>query len=133
MDPVTTITPQPNMLWDGALVDYHIGLSYTTPGLVFYPHFSDRIIPGWFDKFTPWRKIDRAVTEKMVMIYPSSEFIASLPDQKIPDRKDFEIYFDNNHKRISNWYEVAKRGEEIVEEFHDLYTKGLLVDEIIAF
>lgn len=133
MDPVTSIADSPQMLWDGALVDYHIGLEYSTPGLVFYPHFADRIIPGWFDKFTPWRKVDTRATDKMIMIYPSAEFVASLPDQKIPDRKDFETYFDQNETRISNWYEVAKRGEEMAEEFDDLYTSGALIDEIETF
>lgn len=130
MDPVTSITSSPHMLWDGALVDYHVGLEYSLPDLVFYPHFSHRIIPGWFDKFTPWRKVDKRATDKMVLIHPSMEFVASLPDQKIPDRKDFEIYFDRKETRISNWYEVAKRGEEIAKEFDDLYTKGTLFDQI---
>ena len=130
MEPVTTITNPPYMLWDGALVDYHIGLQYTSPGLVFYPHFANRIIPGWFDKFTPWRKVDKRATDKMIMIYPSAEFVASLPDQKIPDRKDFETYFDQKDKRISNWYEVARRGDEIANEFHSMYTNGSLIDSV---
>lgn len=133
MDPVTSITEKPNMLWDGALVDYHIGLEYTSPGLVFYPHFSERIIPGWFDKFTPWRKVDEKVTDKMIMLYPSKEFVATLPDQKIPDRKDFETYFDQKEKRISNWYEVAKRGQDIAEEFDELYKTGSLIDCVQPF
>ncbi len=133
MEPVTTITNPPQMLWDGALVDYHIGLQYSSSGLVFYPHFSNRIIPGWFDKFTPWRKVDKRATDNMIMVYPSAEFVASLPDQKIPDRKDFEIYFEQKSKRISNWYEVAKRGEEIALEFHKMYTNGSLVEAINLF
>ncbi len=133
MEPVTEIAGLNKLLWDGALVDYHIGLSYETNGLVFYPHFADRIIPGWFDKFVPWRKASQAVLDKMIMIYPSKNFIASLPDQKIPDRKDFETYFDNNETRIANWYEVARRGEEMAEEFDSLYLKGDLIDCVETF
>ena len=133
MEPVTEIAAPNKLLWDGALVDYHIGLSYNSPGLVFYPHFADRIIPGWFDKFVPWRKASQTALDKMIMIYPSKDFIASLPDQKIPDRKDFETYFDQNETRIAQWYEVAKRGEEIAAEFDSLYLKGDLIDCIEGF
>jgi len=133
MNPVTDIASANKLLWDGALVDYHISLKYNTEGLVFYPHFSDRIIPGWFDKFVPWRNVSESVTERMIMIYPSRSFIESLPDKKIPDRKDFETYFNRNELRISNWYEVAKRGNDIVEEFNSLYQKGSLFDDLQTF
>jgi len=133
MNPVTEIAAKDKMLWDGALVDYHIGLQYRSAGLVFYPHFTDRIIPGWFDKFVPWRKVGRNVTDNMIMIYPSDEFVASLPDQKIPDRKDFETYFDQKDKRIANWYEVAVKGKEIAEEFDSIYKSGELEDVIESF
>lgn len=133
MNPVTDIAAEGKMLWDGALVDYHIGLQYHSTGLIFYPHFANRIIPGWFDKFVPWRKATRAVTDKMIMIYPSPNFVASLPDQKIPDRKDFETHFDQNQKRVANWYEVAKRGEEIAEEFDGLWRSGRLIEVIDSF
>lgn len=133
MDPVTQIAKPGKLLWDGALVDYHIGLSYQTPGLVFYPHFADRIIPGWFDKFVPWRKATKAAIDKMIMVFPTQEFVASLPDQKIPDRKDFETYFDQADKRITNWYEVAKRGEGMANEFHNIYSAGKLKDVIEPF
>jgi len=133
MNPVTEIAYPNTLLWDGALVDYHIALSYNTENLVLYPHFSDRIIPGWFDKFVPWRRPSEQVTDRMIMIHPSKSFIESLPDQKIPDRKDFETYFDQKDTRISNWYEVAKRGEEIVKEFDSLYQNGSLIDHLEIF
>lgn len=133
MNPVSDIAAPNRLLWDGALVDYHIALNYNTEGLVFYPHFAERIIPGWFDKFVPWRKASSSVTNRMILIHPSKSFVESLPDQKIPDRKDFETYFDQKQTRISNWYEVAKRGAEIAEEFDELYLKGRLIDHIESF
>jgi len=133
MNPVIDISAPDRLLWDGALVDYHIALEYQVDGLILYPHFSERIIPGWFDKFVPWRKASKSVTDKMIMIYPSTTFIESLPDQKIPDRKDFETYFDRKGTRISNWYEVAKRGEEIAQEFDDIYAAGTISDHIEKF
>src|SRR5471032_3071483 len=44
----------PGTYWDGGLVDYHLHLPYQRdPGLVFYPHFSEHIVPGWLDKSMP--------------------------------------------------------------------------------
>ena len=66
------------------------------------------------------------------MISPSPEFIQSLPNKKIPDRKDFEKYFNDNHTRIKNWHTVAQRSHEMAEEFHDLWSSGQLYDQIIG-
>ena len=42
--------------WDGGIIDYHLHLPYhRAQGLVVYPHFVDRIVPGWLDKGMPWR------------------------------------------------------------------------------
>ena len=44
------------LYWDGGLIDYHLHSPYSrSPGLVLYPHSTDRIIPGWLDKALPWR------------------------------------------------------------------------------
>ena len=43
--------------WDGGIIDYHLHLPYhQAKGLVLYPHFTDRIVPGWLDKAMPWRR-----------------------------------------------------------------------------
>lgn len=133
MNPVDDVKNTSGLLWDGALVDYHIGLDYHTDGLILYPHFMDRIIEGWFDKFLFWRKFKGRVLDRMIMISPSKSFVDSLPDSKIPDRKDFETYMNDNPKRIENWYEVASKGKEMADEFHDYWKSGRLVDVIEEF
>ncbi len=130
MDPVSGVKGIDGQLWDGALIDYHICHQYHDEGLIFYPHFTDKLIAGWFDKFVPWRKANGAFKDRMIMISPSDTFVQSLPDQKIPDREDFNRYFDDNDTRIQNWYEVAKRGEDIATEFDKLYNSGALIDHI---
>ena len=112
------------------MIDYHICHQYQDEGLVFYPHFTDQLIPGWFDKFVPWRKFAGPFKDRMIVISPSKSFVQALPDQKTPDREDFNRYFDNNEQRIQNWYEVAKRGEDLAEEFDRLYKSGALVDHV---
>ncbi len=133
MEPVDDISECDGLLWDGALIDYHIGLDYNTEGLIFYPHFSSHITKGWFDKFLRWRKFKGPVLDKMIMIYPSNDFVQSWPDSKIPDRKDFETYFNDNDLRIKNWYKVAKLGEEMAEEFDWFWKAGRLVDIVEGF
>lgn len=130
MEPVENINGLQGMLWDGALIDYHIGLDYKPEGLILYPHFSKRIIEGWFDKFAPWRKFKSKVTNRLIIISPSDAFVRSMPDAKIPDRKDFKTYFENNDQRIQNWYKVAKMGDEMAAEF-DYYWKNNKLHEII--
>lgn len=41
---------------DGGLLDYHLDLPYQQPGVILYPHFTDKVVPGWFDKSLPWRR-----------------------------------------------------------------------------
>ncbi len=116
--------------WDGGITDYHIALQFDTPGLVLYPHFSSSIKPGWFDKHLSWRRASDAVTDKMILIHPSAGFIRALPDQKIPDRKDFEVYFGRDDQRISHWYQVAEASHLMAAEFKDLYESGDLIRHI---
>lgn len=130
MDPVENVSGLHGLLWDGALIDYHIGLDYQPDGLILYPHFSNQIIQGWFDKLLPWRTFKGKVKDRMIMISPSDSFIKRMPDAKIPDRKDFKKYFTNNNRRIQNWYKAAEMGQEIAQEF-DSYWKSKTLHQII--
>ena len=77
--------------WDGGIIDYHFDFdNYAGDGLVLYPHFTDSITKGWFDKAMRWRRVHPAVLERLVLVAPSTSYIASLPHQKIPDRGDFQ-------------------------------------------
>jgi hypothetical protein len=79
------------LYWDGGITDYHFDFPFHAgDDLVLYPHFSSAVIPGWFDKQVPWRRVNSKNFENVVMIVPSKEFVAELPYGKIPDRTDFE-------------------------------------------
>jgi len=102
--------------WDGGIIDYHFDLNdYRGDGLMLYPHFSAKVIPGWFDKFLPWRSASLAGRDKLVMLCPSESFIASLPLQKIPDRSDFTRL--GEEERIQYWEECIERCKALAEEF----------------
>lgn len=105
--------------WDGGIIDYHFDLNqYRGDGLILYPHFSARVIPGWFDKFLPWRESALTGREHLVMLCPSEAFTASLPLGKIPDRNDFTKMEEN--ERIAYWQTCVDRSRALAEEFAEL-------------
>ncbi len=121
----------PGTYRDGGVIDYHMNLPYAVgdDDLVFMPHFFERMTPGWFDKNLKWRRQTGEGLENMVIIAPSSEFVASLPGGKVPDRTDFAAYHGRDDERMRVWRGVVERcralGEELVELFH---TKGSKID-----
>jgi len=101
----------PGNYWDGALVDYHLQLPYprlqrgARRRIVLYPHFNGHVTPGWLDKHLPWRARPRghAWLDDVLLIAPSAEFLASLPNGKLPDRSDFYRYGRDHAGRIRDW------------------------------
>jgi len=99
---------------DGGIIDYH----FDTPlpyekGLVLYLHFSPRLVPGWFDKMLPWRRPRPASLDNVLLITPTQEFIASLPNGRIPDRHDF-VQMDNTQRKVA-WRRVLAETERLAE------------------
>jgi hypothetical protein len=114
MEPVTAIAGAPaGTYWDGGLIDYHLALPYSRVagnpegGLVFYPHFNEHLVPGWFDKTLPWRRarsgLHREWLENVVVVAPSRAFLQTLTRGKLPDRNDFHYYAHQDELRIRNW------------------------------
>jgi hypothetical protein len=109
--------------WDGGIIDYHFDLGqYCGDGLILYPHFSDSVIPGWFDKFLPWRKAAIGDIDKLVLVCPDAEFIADLPHGKIPDRSDFNRM--DHEQRLRYWQQCIERSKALAEEFAELLAGG---------
>ena len=105
--------------WDGGIIDYHFTLKANqTPGLVLYPHFRDRLTPGWFDKMLRWRTPQRSVIDQLVLMCPSDAFLARLPHGKIPDRSDFRLM--SPAERVAYWETCVRESERLAEAFHTL-------------
>ena len=105
--------------WDGGIIDYHFTLKANqTPGLVLYPHFRDRLTPGWFDKMLHWRTPQRSVIDQLVLMCPSDAFLAQLPHGKIPDRDDFRVMSPQD--RVTYWETCVRESERLAEAFHNL-------------
>ncbi|RJG04978.1 patatin-like phospholipase family protein [Noviherbaspirillum cavernae] len=127
MEPVRHIAHAPvGTYWDGGLIDYHLALPYSRVagnpegGLVLYPHFGERIVPGWFDKQFPWRRAgtgsSRNWLDNVILISPSRAFLQTLSRGKLPDRKDFLSYGANDDFRILNWKLAISEGARLRDE-----------------
>ncbi|MBU2512222.1 patatin-like phospholipase family protein [bacterium] len=120
MDGVQQIDGVPDGTYrDGGLTDYHLDIPYhlNDNNIVLYPHFSNRIIPGWLDKSLKWRKPTADFLKNVLLVAPSESYIRSLPNQKIPDRNDFLLYKGRDEERIKDWNTVVEKGERLADEF----------------
>lgn len=129
MSGVRDIPGAPGGLYrDGGLLDYHLDLPYQQPGVVLYPHFTDKIVPGWFDKTLPWRRGDATRLQDVLLVSPSAEYLDSLPDKKLPDRKDFELYIGDDGGRERAWRKAIAESDRLGDEFMELVESGRLKD-----
>ncbi len=123
----------PGMYRDGGLIDYHMDLDYRVDqGLVLFPHFSTRIVPGWLDKFLPWRKPHAHHLDRMLMIAPSQQMLARLPGGKIPDRKDFTRYSDLD-TLLRDWSIATAECRRMADEWAEIMNSGTLPARLEAF
>lgn len=114
---------------DGGIIDYHMDIPFgLSHGIVLFPHYMDRIIPGWLDKKLFWRNPVNA--DRTLMVSPSQEFLELLPDRKIPDRNDFWAYQDRDMERVAAWKEVVERSRMLAEEFMETVSSGRIRERI---
>ncbi|TGN38918.1 patatin-like phospholipase family protein [Marinobacter confluentis] len=127
MSGVRNIPGAPDGLYrDGGLLDYHLDLPYDQPGVILYPHFTDRVVPGWFDKSLPWRRGDATRLQDVLLVSPSREYLDSLPGRKLPDRKDFERYAGDDAGREKVWRQAIAASDQLGDEFMELVDSGRL-------
>lgn len=108
----------PGDYWDGGLIDYHLHLPYDAADqLVLYPHFAPRITPGWLDKHLPWRRTARGHwLDNVLLIAPSPDLLARLPNGKLPDRSDFYRYGRDHAARQRDWRRALAECERLADE-----------------
>jgi hypothetical protein len=59
------------MYRDAGILDYHLDIPYNSDSIVLYPHYMDRIITGWFDKFLSWRRPKAATSTTWCFSVPA--------------------------------------------------------------
>ncbi|MGE8498133.1 MAG: patatin-like phospholipase family protein [Pseudomonas sp.] len=122
----------PGTYRDGGLLDYHLDLPYSGSDIVLYPHFTDKVIPGWFDKGMPWRRGDAGRLQDVLLLAPSREYLARLPHGKLPDRKDFTRYLGDDAGRERYWRKAMDESRRLGDEFLELVENDKLGDRILA-
>lgn len=118
---------------DGGLLDYHLDLPFNGADVVLYPHFTDQVIPGWFDKGLPWRRADAARMQDVLLLAPSPEYLARLPHGKLPDRTDFKRYRGNDLGRERYWRQAMSESQRLGDEFLQLVDNQRLAERLVAF
>jgi len=115
---------------DGGLTDYHLNQRYTDDagGIVLFPHFQERIVPNWFDRYLPRRRPFPSAVEHVLQIYPSPDFVSSLPEGRIPNRDDFIRLIDEPELRIRRWRETSAASDRLGEQLLDDLERGRLPD-----
>ncbi len=133
MKGVSGITGAPGGVYrDGGMVDYHLDVPYSvdTGSIILYPHYTDMIIPGWFDKPYPWRRANHNNMERVLLLSPSEKMIEKLPLEKIPDRNDFLLFKGNDSERVKYWNKVADESRRMGDEVMEVLSKNQVYQQV---
>jgi hypothetical protein len=117
---------RPGLYLDGGIIDYHLDIAWQAPGLVLYPHFGARLVPGWFDKALRWRRPGAASLSRTLLVYPSDDFICRLPYGKIPDRGDFNRLPTAERQRY--WRHVVAETDRLADAWAEMLARGNAAD-----
>ena len=114
----------PGAYWDGGITDYHLHLDWQQSssgeqksGLVLYPHFQKSVVPGWLDKALKWRHKATPFLSNTVVLAPNPDWVKTLPNGKLPDRKDFASYGQDLQSRVKVWQAATSASQQLADEF----------------
>lgn len=114
---------------DGGMIDYHMDIrdaDENAKQLVFIPHYEQRVVPGWFDKKLLKRQAQHQ--DHLLVLSPSPELVASLPGGKVPCRKDFTIYKNDDAARLKAWRAALDASERMADAFREVLAKQRVMD-----
>lgn len=113
---------------DGGLLDYHLNIALLENGgkggIVLFPHYAEKIVPGWLDKRVPWRRPDYRLMDDVLMVAPCRDFVNSLPFGKIPDRNDFYRFAGRDAERMAYWRQVVEASRRLADDFMEALETG---------
>ena len=117
------------MYRDGGVIDYHLDFPHSEPDkLALYLHFYNHLKPGWFDKHLSWRNAAIENLDRTILISPSPEFVARLPNAKIPDRSDFTTMSTKERERA--WRATIAACLELADELEDVLVNDRLAERL---
>ena len=115
----------PGAYWDGGITDYHLHLDWQMPmnrpegRIVLYPHFQRQVVPGWLDKALKWRHGPSRFLDHTVVLAPNPQWVQTLPNAKLPCRKDFMTYGQDLAARVKVWNTAASAARQLADELAD--------------
>ena len=117
---------------DGGVIDYHMDMPLTgeSEGIALFPHYMERVIPGWLDKQLSWRKPGARNMDNVLMMAPSKQFIDQLPYRKIPDRNDFHRFEGKDSQRFAYWSTVAEASQVLADAFMEAAMSGSIRNRV---
>lgn len=93
-----------------------------------YPHFQQAVVPGWLDKGLRWRHKASGFLDRMVVVAPDPGWVRSLPNGKLPDRKDFIHFANDAQARIAAWGKATREAQRLSDEFEAWLGAGRTAD-----
>ena len=119
----------PGMYRDGGIIDYHLDFQHSADDrLALYLHFYDYLKPGWFDKRLSRRNASPESADRTLLVSPSPDFVARLPNGKIPDRHDFGTL--DPAERVRVWRGVVDACQELADEFRNVIEQERLPERV---
>ncbi|MFM2054434.1 MAG: hypothetical protein RL456_2471 [Pseudomonadota bacterium] len=123
--------------WDGGITDYHLHWPWRdiapTPdsgGLVLYPHFQPRLVPGWLDKALRGRHRPTAALDNLIVLAPHPAWVAALPGGKLPDRNDFRTWAGDPAGRMAQWTRAVAESARLADELQAWLHAGCPSDRV---
>jgi hypothetical protein len=134
MQPIQDIAHAPAGAYlDGGFSDYHVNQPLNCgAGISLLFLHQRRIVPSWLDKFVPWRRSAPDNLSRLLLVYPSAEFVRSLPGSAVPTRDDFQRFVDRPEERIARWRDVVALSEALGESFLRDVASGEIATRIRA-
>ena len=130
MEGITDIPGAPAGTYrDGGILDYHPALPLASgKGIILYPHFYPHLTRGWFDKYGTTGRAASPLTDQMLILAPAPEFVETLPQGRIPDRKDFERFKDRSTQRMGVWNRAVNQCRRLGDLFLEGVETGAIRD-----
>jgi hypothetical protein len=110
----------PNGIYrSGALFDYHLNQKYQTKEneITLLFHHQKAIAPGCFDRNNKSRWLTGPKLDNVLLIYPTRDFVRTLPKGKMPNLADF---MKNPQERVENWRKVVNSSSILGDQFLEL-------------
>src|SRR5471030_321673 len=134
IDVINQIKIENPHLWDAEMKEEatQMNLPYSGDDVVLYPHFTDKVIPGWFDKTLPWRRGCSLRLQDVLLLAPSKDYLARLPYGKLPDRNDFKRFMGDAPSRQKYWRAAMDESRRMGDEFLELAASGRLGERLLT-